>query len=209
MSDVAAREGALDQLCVSQELRKRLDIYVDLVTRWSRVINLISEASLATIWTRHVTDSAQLLDLVPNAIRWLDLGSGAGFPGMVIAILLSNVPGAVVHCVESDQSKCAFLRQVARSTSAPAQIHCCRIETLSPELVSPVDAVTARALGSLPKLLEFSKLWIERGAIGVFPRGRTLQGQVHALTVEPNFIIDTAPSGTDPNAGIVLIRRAT
>ena len=158
---------------------------------------------------RHVMDSAQLLDLVPNAIRWLDIGSGAGFPGMVIAILLSNTPGAVVHCVESDQRKCAFLRQVARSTAAPAEIHAAASKLSRQTLVSPVDAVTARALGPLPKLLEFSKLWVEQGAVGVFPRGKTLQDQLHALTLGSNFIIDTAPSRTDPNARIVLLRRAT
>ena len=205
----AARKHTLDQLCVSADLQKRLDIYIDLLTRWRRITNLVSDASLAMIWMRHVMDSAQLLDLVPNAIRWLDIGSGAGFPGMVIAILLSNTPGAVVHCVESDRRKCAFLRQVARSTTAPAEIHCCRIETLSPASVSSVDAVTARAFGPLPKLLEFSKLWIERGAVGVFPRGKTFQDQLHALTVGSSFIMDTAPSRTDPNAHIVLLRRAT
>ena len=203
----AARKWTLDQLCVSEDLQKRLDIYIDLLTRWRRITNLVSDASLAMVWMRHVMDSAQLLELVPNAIRWLDIGTGAGFPGMVIAILLSNAPGAVVHCVESDHRKCAFLRQVARSTAVPAQIYACRVETLSPALVSPVDAVTARALGSLPKLLEFSKLWIEQGAVGVFPRGRTLQDQLHPLIVGSNFIIDTAPSRTDPNARIVLLRR--
>jgi 16S rRNA (guanine527-N7)-methyltransferase len=205
----AARKRTLDQLRISGDLPKRLDSYIDLLSRWRRVTNLVSDASPAMVWMRHVMDSAQLLDLVPNATRWLDIGSGAGFPGMVIAILLSHAPGAVVHCVESDRRKCAFLRQVARSTAAPAEIHCCRVETLAPTLISPVDVVTARALWPLPKLFEFSKLWIERGAVGVFPRGKTLQDQLRALTLGSDFIIDTAPSRTDANAGIVLLRRAT
>ena len=97
--------------------------YVDLLARWRKTTNLISESTFASVWTRHIADSAQLLALAPGAIRWVDMGSGAGFPGLVIAIQLAGVPGAVVHCIESDQRKCAFLREAARATGAAATIH--------------------------------------------------------------------------------------
>src|SRR5208283_5710867 len=98
-----------------------------MLARWRKVTNLISATSFDDVWLRHIADSAQLLDLAPHAKRWVDLGSGAGLPGMVLAICLAGQPGAEVHLIESDQRKCAFLREVARSTGAPARIHCARI----------------------------------------------------------------------------------
>ena len=139
----ADRARALAVVPVPPEAEARLAIYVDLLARWRTVTNLISEASFAEVWTRHIADSAQLLPLAPGARRWLDLGSGAGFPGMVIAILLADVAGARVHCIDSDRRKCAFLREVARATGAPAEVHADRVERIAPESLLPVDAVVA------------------------------------------------------------------
>ena len=160
-------DRALALVPVSPEAEKRLAIYVDLLARWRKVTNLISEASFAEVWTRHIADSAQLLALAPDAKRWVDIGSGAGFPGMVIAILLADVAGARVHCIDSDRRKCAFLREVALATGAPAEIHADRVEQIAPESLPPVDAVVARAFAPLPRLVELAKVWIMHGAVGV------------------------------------------
>ncbi len=147
------RAAALRLVPVSRETEERLALFVDLLARWRRATNLISETTFASVWTRHIADSAQLLALAPGATRWVDMGSGAGFPGLVIAIQLASVPDAVVHCIESDQRKCAFLREAARAAGAPAQIHASQVESVDPGKLGPVDAVTARAFAPLPLTL--------------------------------------------------------
>ena len=203
------RANALALVPVPPETEARLAVYVDLLARWRKVTNLISEASFAEVWTRHIADSAQLLALAPHAQRWVDMGSGAGFPGMVIAIQLADVAGARVHCLESDQRKCAFLREVARATGAPAEIHAVRIESIDPESLAPVDAVTARALAPLPRLLEFAKVWIAQGAVGVFPRGRSAEAQLETTPAAQDFAIEFVASKLDPEAVILRVRSAS
>ncbi len=203
------RAKALALVPVSPETEARLAIYVDLLGRWRKVTNLISEATFAEVWTRHIADSAQLVALAPNARRWVDMGSGAGFPGMVIAIQLADVPGALVHCLESDQRKCAFLREVARATGAPAQIHPVRIESIDPETLAPVDAVTARAFAPLPRLLELAKVWLAQGAVGIFPRGRSAEAQLETYPAAPDLAIDLVASKLDAEAAILRVRSAS
>jgi 16S rRNA (guanine527-N7)-methyltransferase len=200
------RARALALVPVPPEAEARLAIYVDLLARWRTVTNLISAASFAEVWTRHVADSAQLLPLAPGAKRWVDLGSGAGFPGMVIAILLADVEGARVHCIDSDRRKCAFLREVARATGAPAEIHADRVERIAPESLLPVDAVVARAFAPLPRLIELANVWIMHGAVGVFPRGRSAETQLEALPAAPDLTIDILASKLDPEAAILRAR---
>jgi 16S rRNA (guanine527-N7)-methyltransferase len=202
------RAAAFALVPVSRETEERLALYVDLLARWRKVTNLISEASFAEVWTRHIADSAQLLDLAPDAKRWVDLGSGAGFPGMVLAIRLAGQAGASVHLVESDQRKCAFLREVARATGAPAEIHAARIESLAPDRLTPVDAVTARAFAPLPILLGFAKLWLAQGAVGIFPRGRTTEAQLRAYPDSALLRFETVDSKIDPRAAILIVRHA-
>jgi 16S rRNA (guanine527-N7)-methyltransferase len=202
------RVRALALLNADRELEERLDIYVGLLARWRKITNLISEATFANVWSRHIADSGQLLGFAPNARRWVDMGSGAGFPGMVIAIQLANTPGARVHCIESDQRKCAFLREVARATSAPVQIHAARIESIDPDALAPVDAVTSRALAPLPRLVEFANVWLSRGAIGVFPRGRSAEEQIEAFSNAPQLQIESFPSQLDPKARIIRVHSA-
>jgi 16S rRNA (guanine527-N7)-methyltransferase len=191
---------------VSRETEERFAVFVDLLARWRKTTNLISEASFPSVWTRHVADSAQIPALAPGAKRWVDLGSGAGFPGLVLAIQLVGVPGAVVHCVESDQRKCAFLREAARATGAPAQIHPQRVEALDAKQLGPVDAVTARAFAPLPLTLKLAKVWIDSGAVGVFPRGRSAEDQLEALARDPAYAIEMLPSAVDSEAAILRIR---
>jgi len=209
LSPAADRAKALSLVPLSPETEARLVILVDLLGRWRKVANLLSEASFAEVWTRHVADSAQLLALAPEALRWLDLGSGAGFPGLVIAIQLADVAGARVHCIESDRRKCAFLREAARATGAPAEIHPVRVEALDPSAVGPVDAVVARAFAPLPRILEFARVWIARGAVGVFPRGRSAVAQLEALSVPPDLAIDLVASKIDPHAAILRVRNVS
>ena len=203
----ADRARALALVPVPPEAERRLAVYVDLLARWRKVTNLISEASFAEVWTRHIADSAQLRALAPAAKTWVDLGSGAGFPGLVIAILIADIAGARVHCIDSDRRKCAFLREVARETGAPAEIHAERVEQIDPESLLPVDAVVARAFAPLPRLIELANVWIMHGAVGVFPRGRSAEAQLEALPAAPDLTIETFASQLDPEAAILRARR--
>ena len=201
------RRAALRLVPVSRETEDRLATFVELLDRWRHKTNLISNATFPSVWTRHIADSAQLAALAPEARRWVDMGSGAGFPGLVIAIQLADVRGAIVHCIESDQRKCAFLREAARATGAAAAIHPVRVETLDPEALGPVDAVTARAFAPLPLTLKLARPWIEGGAIAVFPRGESAKDQIAALPEARVHAIETLPSVVNPKAAILHIRR--
>jgi 16S rRNA (guanine527-N7)-methyltransferase len=208
MSPDSDRKAALRVAPVSRETEERLTIYVELLAKWRKITNLISAPSFGEVWSRHIADSIQLLDLAPDARRWVDLGTGAGFPGMVIAILLRGQPGSLVHLVESDQRKCAFLREVARATGAPVQIHAVRVESLIPAALMPVDAVTARAFAPLPDVLELAKVWLTKGAVGVFPRGRTTDAQLRAIPDLTDLQITTVASKIDAGSTILIVRAA-
>jgi 16S rRNA (guanine527-N7)-methyltransferase len=184
-----------------------LAAFVDLLDRWRHKTNLIADSTFPAVWTRHIADSAQLIALAPTAKRWVDMGSGAGFPGLVIAIQLADVPGAVVHCLESDGRKCAFLREAARATDAAAAIHPVRVDAIAPESLGPVDAVTARAFAPLPQTLKLARPWMERGAIAVFPRGESAREQIAALPEASAYAIETLQSVVNPKAAILRIRQ--
>lgn len=201
------RTRALALVPVSRETERRLALYVNLLARWSAITDLISPASFQHVWTRHIADSAQLLDLAPAARHWVDMGSGAGFPGLVIAIQLSNVPGARVHLIESDKRKCAFLREVARETGAPAEIHPVRVESAEAQGLTSVDAVTARAFAPLPRLMEFAKVFLAQGAVGIFPRGRSADSQFDDLPEASSFAIEARASRVATEASILIVRR--
>ena len=201
------RAAALGLVRASRETAERLDVYVDLLGRWRGAVNLVGEASFASVWTRHIADSAQIVHLVPGARRWVDIGSGAGFPGLVIAIQLAHVQGACVHCIESDHRKCAFLREVVRATGAAAEIHPERVENVDAAGLGPVDAVTARAFAPLPATLDLAKVWLDSGAVGAFPRGRSALGQLEAFPHAQTYSVEVVPSVVDKEAAILLIRR--
>jgi len=206
LSPAADRAKALSLVPLSPETEARLAILVDLLGRWRKVANLVSEASFAEVWTRHVADSAQLLPLSHGATRWLDMGTGAGFPGLVLAIQLVGVPGAVVHCVDSDRRRCAFLREAARATESPAVIHPVRFETLPENEIGPVDCVTARAFAPLLKTLEFAKPWLQGGASGLFPRGRSAFREMELGRPPPYYSIEMIRSVVDADAAILKVR---
>jgi 16S rRNA (guanine527-N7)-methyltransferase len=143
---------------VSRETGERLDRFVATLEAWQARQSLVSRsASAAEIWTRHVADSAQLLAVAPTATRWLDLGSGGGFPGLVLAALLADRPGGAVHLVESNQRKVAFLRAANRAEGTNAVVHAGRIEDVIAGWNTPIDAISARALAPFATLCA----WIE------------------------------------------------
>ena len=148
------RLRALPLLAVSRETMDRFDLYVGLLQRWQTIKNLVGPGTMSSVWTRHIADSAQLAKFAPDARIWVDIGSGAGFPGLVIAILLADRPGFHMHLVESNGRKVAFLREVARTLALPVTVHDCRIEAAFSVLPEQIDCLTARALASLKELLE-------------------------------------------------------
>ena len=201
------RRAALRLVPVSRETEERLATFVEVLDRWRHKTNLISNSTFPSVWTRHIADSAQLIALAPEAKRWVDMGSGAGFPGLVIAIQLADIPDAIVHCIESDGRKCAFLREAARATGAAAQIHPVRVEAIDPKSLGTVDAVTARAFAPLPLTLKLARPWMERGAIAVFPRGESAKDQIAASPEAWTHAIETLQSVVNPKAAILRIRQ--
>lgn len=196
-----------DILAVSRETRERLAIHVALVEKWQKSQNLVAPSTLPQIWRRHVADSAQVVALVPTARRWVDLGSGAGFPGLVTAILLADVRDAAVHLVESNRGKAAFLRTVARETGAPAVVHDVRIESFSKDFAEPVDAVSARALAPLVRLLGWVQPFVARGAVAVFHKGQDFASELAEATLSWNPDLIEHPSKTEPTGRLVEVRK--
>ena len=186
---------------VSRETLARLEAYAALLQRWSERINLVAASTLGDPWRRHFLDSAQLLPLIPESTQSLiDLGSGAGFPGMVLAIL--GVKG--VELVEADARKCAFLREAARVAGVALGIRHARIDSLPPR---SFDVVTARALASLDRLLPLAERFIGPGTRCLFPKGREAGQEVAEATRSWNLDVASHPSRTDPR-GVILCLRA-
>jgi 16S rRNA (guanine527-N7)-methyltransferase len=190
-----------------EETLRRLQIYAKLLVKWQGAVNLVGDSTLDDLWVRHFADSLQVAEAVAEARRWLDLGSGAGFPGLVTAIKYAADPGARVHLVESNRRKCAFLREAARETEAPAIVHCGRIEELLPSFNEPIDAVSARALAPLPKLLRFAEKFLDRGATGVFSKGKLFSGELIPSLTGGKYLITAIASKIDPAARLLLVRR--
>jgi 16S rRNA (guanine(527)-N(7))-methyltransferase RsmG len=184
---------------IPPEARERLERFADLLLRWNARINLISRADEATIWPRHVLDSAQLAPLIPDAAGPLiDLGSGAGFPGLVLAVLT----GRRVHLVESDQRKAAFLREAARLTRADVVVHAVRAETLRLPL-APV--VTARALAPIADLLPLAAPLLTPDGVCLFPKGRGVDAELTAAASGWHMRVERFPSQTSPGATLLRI----
>lgn len=202
------RARALRLTPVSHETVVRLDQFVELFLRWHRAVQLVAPSTLAKIWTRHIADSLQLVDLAPNARTWVDLGTGGGFPGLVVAIALAERREALVHLVESDTRKAAFLREAARVTRAPARIHAKRIESAA-EQIGPVDVVTARALAPLPRLIELSRPFVAAGAVGIFLRGQDVDEELTQAAKSWKIQTKVLPSRTDPRGRILVVEDTT
>lgn len=182
---------------VPRETIHRLARYEELLSHWQKSTNLIAPSTLPQLWSRHFADSAQLLTLAQNARLWLDLGSGAGFPGMVVALLGAGRPGFRVHLVETSRKKCAFLAEVARATQAPVEIHAMRIEDLAEtaDRLAP-DVVSARALAPLPRLFELVSPFFGPGTRGLFLKGREASTEIEAARAAWDFAVRQHPSLT-------------
>jgi 16S rRNA (guanine527-N7)-methyltransferase len=200
------RARALALVPVSRETLERLDRFVDLLLTWQRRINLIAPSTEAHLWTRHIADSLQLLSLKPQARIWVDLGSGGGFPGLVIACALAQTAGAQVHLVEANAKKAALLREAARVTGAPVSVHAARIEDFLRSPPEGVDVVTARALAPLPKLLAYAYPLLKSGACGLFPKGQDVDAELTQAAKYWKIQASLALSRTDPKARIVVVR---
>lgn len=200
-------QGFATAFDVSRETISKLETYASLLQRWSHVKDLVAPGTLDEIWSRHFADSAQLLKLAPAARTWLDLGSGAGFPGMVIAISFAGTEGVRVHLVESNARKCAFLKDVARQTGAPVDIYPQRIQNLATQdRLARIDVVTARALAPLGDLLELAAPFFRSETVGLFLKGRTAADEVRDAGARWHFEAELHESLTDSEARIVEIR---
>ena len=194
---------------VSRETLDKFEAYAALLTKWTAAINLVSPRSLPDLWRRHFLDSAQLQRHLPAASGVgdrviLDLGSGGGFPGMVLALLGCGH----IHLVESDQRKAVFLRQVARETGAPVTIHADRIEALDP---FPIDVVTCRAFAPLPRLLALAAPflapdWGKEGPYGLFLKGRNVDRELTEAGKTWRLRIERFESITDPEGSILRLK---
>ncbi|TXN61950.1 16S rRNA (guanine(527)-N(7))-methyltransferase RsmG [Methylobacterium sp. WL6] len=198
----ADRDRVLAAANVSRETAQRLDLYVAQLARWQTIKNLVGPATLAEVWTRHVADALQLLDLMPEARRWLDLGSGAGIPGLILAI--AGPPGIRVDLVESNARKCAFLTEAARVTGAPVTVHNARIEAVIGDHHG-VDVVCARALAPLDQLLAWTEPLLKTGTTGLFPKGREAVAELTDAAERWTVGHDLIPSRTESTARIVRV----
>jgi 16S rRNA (guanine527-N7)-methyltransferase len=188
---------------VSRETLARLEAYAAVLATWNRRMNLVGASTMRDPWRRHMADSAQLHAYLPRDCRVLvDIGSGAGFPGLVLAIM--GVPE--VHLVESNQRKCAFLREVARVTGTRVTIHCARAEALTPW---PADVVTARALSPLPILLEYAEPFLTPKTICLFPKGRGVKEELTKTQKTWNITFDMLYSVTNPEGTILRLEAIT
>lgn len=191
----------------------RLMAYADALALWQKRINLVSPATIGEVWHRHFADSAQIVPLAPPAPEtWIDIGSGAGFPGLVVAILLADRLSKPMRMtlIESDQKKCAFLGEVLRQVRLPpiisVDILCARIEQPATQSkFGRAKVVSARALASLDKLLALASPLLAPHGVGLFPKGRGVEAEVSTARESFEFAYEIVPSRTDTEAGIVVM----
>ena len=168
-------------------------------------MNLVGPSALGEFWTRHALDSAQLLQIEPEARTWADLGSGAGFPGIVLAILVKNLCGAKIHLVESMTKRARFLAEVVEELDLPATVHPVRAEALNPP--RDLDVVTARACAPLSRLLQYAFPYIASGAVGLFLKGRDVEQEIDDARRSWRFTAELRPSLSDASGRVLRIER--
>lgn len=201
----SAAEVSVAGLDVSRETFADLQAFEQLVRRWTPAINLVSKTTLPDLWARHILDSAQVFSLCPSsATSWADLGSGGGFPGIVVAILARELkPDLHVTLVESDLRKATFLRQAAQSLALPVAVRSNRIESLDP---LNADVLSARALAPLSDLLAYADRHLAAGGVAIFPKGARYAEELAAAQENWAFDADTQQSHSDADAAILVIR---
>jgi 16S rRNA (guanine527-N7)-methyltransferase len=203
LSELEARNVLLQMPHVSRETLRRLEAYAEFLRHWQKTTNLVAPSTLEQIWSRHILDSAQLLEILPDARHWLDIGSGGGLPGLVLACQLRDCDGSM-DLVESNGKKASFLRYVVTQLDLPARVHAGRIEQVLPSLTRP-DVVTARALAPLNELIAYSKQLLISGAIGLFPKGRDTEAELTDAGRSWQFSYQLHASRTDPKASIIEV----
>ena len=201
----ADKKRALLLTPVSRETQERLETYVALLLSWQEKFNLVAVSTLPLIWTRHISDSLQLLDHAPDAKVWADYGSGAGFPGIPIACALADKPGVQVHLIESVGKKNNFLREAVRATGIPAIVHQIRAEKFGDSYGDKVDVVTARALSPLKTLCDQTFPLIDRGAIGLFNKGQHIDIELTEAAKYWTIQASKVPSKTSPEGCILVV----
>ena len=189
---------------VSRETQEKLECYVSLLRKWNSKINLVSRQTIDDAWNRHIMDSLQIVNLIPgNARTCADLGSGGGFPGAVVAIVMNKkTPCFRMTLIESDQRKSAFLRSVSRETMVPMTVLSHRVESIAP---LNVDVITARALAPLSKLLEYADRHMSKTGKAIFLKGENWEKEVKDAENQWNFTWEARKSSTNPDAVILEI----
>lgn len=189
---------------VSRETKERLDIYAALLRKWNPVINLVASSTLDTLWERHFLDSSQLWEKAPEKLTtWCDIGTGGGFPGLILSILAKEKdPDRQTICIESDLRKATFLRTVIRETDLKARVVSARIESAPPE---SADIISCRALAPLNKLMGYAKRHLSPSGQCLFLKGENYQVEIQEALETWRFEYDTYPSKTNPDAVILKI----
>lgn len=197
--------SALDRLSVSRETNDRLEALETLLKKWNPAINLVSKKSLSDAWRRHIIDSAQLFALAPAHVdHWVDLGSGGGFPGLVIAVLAAEFdPARRITLVEADQRKCAFLREAARQLGVKVDVRADRIESLAP---LGADVLSARALAALQMLCGFCDRHLSPDGVALFPKGASYQDELADARHHWTFDVTVHPSDTEASAVVLEMK---
>jgi 16S rRNA (guanine527-N7)-methyltransferase len=203
-SDKAA---ALKLTPVSRETEARLQRHVDLLLEWQAKTNLVAPSTLSNLWTRHISDSLQLLSLAPSAVLWADLGSGGGFPGVVLACGLAETPGAMIHLIEHNAKKAAFLREALRVTGSPGTVHLSDIGDSVDRITGKVDCVTARALAPLHQLIGYAEPLVRLGAKALFLKGQDVEAELTEATKYWNIKPQLHSSRTGGQGWIVELDR--
>lgn len=181
-----------------------LEAYRSLLETWNGRMNLVGPSALASFWRRHAYDSAQLLALAPDAKVWADIGTGAGLPGVVLAILLKDVPGARVHLIETLAKRCRFLQEVVDTLRLPAKVHNGRAEDTK---LTGIDVVTARACAPLSRLLGYASPLMRKDVRGLFLKGRDVETELAEAWRTWSFQGELMPSRSDPSGRIVSVER--
>jgi len=176
--------------------------YLALLSERSAVMNLVGPSALGEFWLRHAWDSAQLLAVAPEAKVWADIGAGAGFPGVILAILLKGEPSAKVHLVESMAKRCRFLTEVVEALALPAMVHNMRAEDAR---LKGVEVVTARACAPMSRLLGFAQPFFRQGAVGIFLKGKDAATEIADARRTWSFRAALSPSRSDPSGHIVKV----
>ena len=205
MEGAWVRDAATFQAATSATPAQMADLeaFRVLLADWNTRMNLVGPSALAEFWGRHAWDSAQLLELAPDALTWADLGAGAGFPGIVLAILLKGRPDARVHLVESMAKRCRFLDAVVEALALPAEVHQARAEALSLK----VDIVAARACAPASRLFEFAWPYLRKGARGLFLKGQDVEAELADATTYWVFKAQLHPSRSGPTGQILELKR--